>query len=1778
MRRTLPVIFLSLILAPALYAQQPVITSVAPMQGHPGDNVLITGSGFNATTTNNIVYFGATKATVVSAGSTTLSATVPNGATYRPVSITNTASALTGASAMPFLPTYDNSAFDATVINFEVHADITNGATTVPYSIALADLDNDGKTDMIVANSGTNNITLYRNISTSGTLTAGSFEAGVSFATSQPPHDVTTGDIDGDGKLDIIVANSGTILSYVTIFRNTTTSGAFTAASLATRVDMSANANARGVAVGDLDMDGRPEVAVACLANTVNLFRNISTVGSITAGSFAPKENITPGAAPNKVAIAEIDGDGKPELIIVNSGSDNVSVFHNNSTPGTLLPSSFGTIVNFSTNSSPSAIVVADVDGDGKHDMCVANFNSNNVSVYRNTSAPGSITSGSFAARVNYATGTAPAEMVMSDINGDGKPDLLVSNYNALSFSVLRNTSTTGVIDAATFAPKSDVATVDGTRGLAAADLDGDTHPDVVCTGELPGLVALHRNDPFGHITGTTTVCISATTTLNITTTGGTWSSAAITIATVNAATGVVTGISAGTATIIYTVAGNSTSAIVTVNAAPTVASITGTASVCAGGTTALANTTPGGVWSSTNAAAGTVSASGVVMGIAAGTTTISYTVSSGCGTVVATTDVTVNALPVAGVITAAPPFCAGTNVTLTPSVAGGTWSTADAAATVGSSTGEVTGVSGGTATISYSVTDGCGTATATTVVTVNATPDAITGPLNVCIGATTTLNSTTTGGTWASGNTSLATVGAATGVVSGVGAGVVLISYSKAGCTTTALITVNITPYAGVLSGATTFCTGSDITLTSTMAGGSWSSADVSIATVGTSGIVTGVDDGTVTISYTMSNGCATSVATTIVTVEVTADTGLITGPPSVCAGGSTITLSNVVTTGTWSSSNPLAGTISTAGVVTGIDAGTTIISYTVSNSCGAISASQIVTVNPLPAPIAGTFAICKDATTVLTSSTPGGSWSASNTNVSVDALGVMTGVAAGTARVSYTLVIGCFRTALVTVNPLPGYIAGSLAVCMGSTSTLANPVTGGTWTSGNTAVATIGSTGIVTAVSPGTSVITYTKTSTGCYITGIVTVNPLPSAISGDLVLCTGMSDTFSCTPAGGTWSSSNYTIATVNSGTGAVYAVAPGTVRISYTAPSGCKAYVTVTVNQSPSAIMGPLAVCEGSTGTLTNTQPYGVWVSSNTVVGIISASGVVAGIAPGTSIVSYILPSGCARGVIVTINPLPTAVSGASALCTGLTTTLTGTPAGGTWVSSNTAMATVTSTTGVVTALNSGTVAISYVLSTGCKRPKTLTLNPTPSTIAGTCHACVGATTLLGSSPLTGTWSSGNTAIATIGSVAGLVSGIAAGTSVISYVMTATGCYTTAIVTIDPLPGLIEGPADLCVGSSALFAATPTGGTWSSSAPAVATAGILTGNITGVSAGTTIITYRSAAGCVGTDVLSVNALATAGSILGTPTVCQSNTVTLTATVAGGSWSVVTGKVSITPAGVLTGVAGGVDTVKYTATNGCGTAVARYTITVNPLPAIGSISGIDSFCLGSTAVLTASVVGGVWSSSNEAVVTVAGGITTPVSAGTATISYSRTNACGTAVATMTVAVITPIVAGTISGPDTVCYANTVTLTSTAPGGIWNSSSPYVSVESTTGKVTGIAPGKAIIRHIVKNDCSADTAFFPIYVKYSIDCPTAVTPTAAPVAGIRVYPTPTDGMVTIETPVAGVVTIHTIDGKEVSRYVVNASATEMNLPRGLAQGMYMCRFVGNDGSTAVLRIVYEP
>jgi hypothetical protein len=415
------------------------------------------------------------------------------GATYAPITLLNTGTGLAAYSLQNFTPIYSPAKAGITATDFLPKQDFTSGAN--PIAVAIGDLDGDGRADLAVANFGAATVSVYRNTATGGSIGTGSFAGKVDFATGTNPYAVAIGDLDRDGKPELVVANeaSGT----VSVLRNTATNGSITTGSFATKVDLTTGTNPRSVAIGDMDGDGKPDVAVANAgSNTLSVFRNISATGSINSGSFAPKVDFASGSAPTSVAIGDLDGDSRSELVVTNQASNTVSVLRNTSASGSIVAGSFAAKVDFTTGTAPISVAMGDLDGDGKADLAVANSGSasNTVSVLRNTTTTGSIGTGSFAAKVDFATGTQPIWVAIGDVTGDGKADLAVANRSSATVSVFRNMATNGSIGSGSFDPKQDFSTNSILLAVALGDLDGDAKPDLVVANNNAATISVFRN------------------------------------------------------------------------------------------------------------------------------------------------------------------------------------------------------------------------------------------------------------------------------------------------------------------------------------------------------------------------------------------------------------------------------------------------------------------------------------------------------------------------------------------------------------------------------------------------------------------------------------------------------------------------------------------------------------------------------------------------------------------------------------------------------------------------------------------------------------------------------------------------------------------------------------------------------------------------------------------------------------------------------------------------------------------------------------------------------------------------------------------------------------------------------------------------------------------------------------------------------------------------------------------------------------------------------------
>ena len=1245
--------------------------------------------------------------------------------------------------------------------------------------------------------------------------------------------------------------------------------------------------------------------------------------------------------------------------------------------------------------------------------------------------------------------------------------------------------------------------TATGTYSLTLSSIGSGCNPATVYT------TTVTVNPLPAAITGSTSVCVGSTTNL-INSGGGTWMSTNTAAATIGSSTGIVAGVSSGTTVISYILPTSCfTTTIVTVNATPVVSATSGTAQICAGATTTLSNATSSGVWSSSNTTTATVSAAGIVTGLVAGTSNISYTVTNGFGCAnVAAYIITVNPVPVIVSVTGPTNLCVGASGAFTSSTTGGSWSSSNVAvATIGTS-GAVSALTSGTSTITYSVTNAFGCTTEVlTIITVNATPSvtAITGSLNACVGASVTLSSTPTGGTWISSNTAVATISSA-GIVNGLTAGTTSITYTVTNAfscsnATSVVMTLNAVPVPSNISGSLSVCTGATTSLAvSGISGGTWSSSNLSVASVGTSGIVTGGSAGTASVNYTTFCGTATRV----VTVNPRPAIATIGNDAPVCAGD-TVHLSSSASGGTgslsynWSGPGSFSATGSGPAISGSATASTGTFTLTVTdiNACAATGTNTtLVSVNPLPAVIAGNPNICIGFSTNLSNTVSGGNWTSSNSALaSVNSSGVVSGNVLGTAIISYQLPTGCYRTMQVTVNPFPEPIVGdSLIYCIGTSVALTSGTAGGNWTSSNPAIVSANAgTGVVTATGPGVATISYTAGSV-CARTVEVTVNPTMNANAGTPVICLGQALSIAILTndaPGGTWSSSNVAKAIVSPETGVVKGKVAGTVVITYMMNPTCFRTTVVTINPAVSTITGALNVCPGATTTLLNATPGGTWSSNDTTMAKVNpATGLVTGYTSGTTVITYLVSTGCYRTANVNMPAAPLSIVGPDTICQGAVATMSSTPAGGTWSSSNASRASVNAGTGNVTGVSVGSATITYRISSGCFTTKGVTVNNIAASITGTANICPGATTDLSHVITGGTWTSSNTAKATVDPTNGLVTGISGGTAVISY-FTSPGCYKTTIQTVYTAPTNISGVATVCEGFQTTLASGPSGGSWSSSTTGVAS--VATGGlVTAIASGVTTITYQSTAGCYVTRDVTVNSLPAA--ITGPGVVCMGSAPLFATSSTGGVWSssnLIKATIDAST-GIITPLSSGVTNISYTLPTGC---YRKVTTTVSPVPA--AIAGIDSVCEGSTTALTVATGGGVWSSSNTAKATINSlGVVTGMSAGTTSISYQLASGCF-ATRTVSVNTLPAVTAGVASA----CIGDNVTFTASPVGGFWSSSNTSVAtINSASGTITGVGAGSSTISYILSSGCfsTAPLAFYaapPAIVGVNVICEGAST-----------------------------------------------------------------------------------
>ena len=1291
---------------------------------------------------------------------------------------------------------------------------------------------------------------------------------------------------------------------------------------------------------------------------------------------------------------------------------------------------------------------------------------------------------------------------------------------------------------------------------LTGTDCTGQTLSTTSSTITVYGAISAAKIN--NEASGSSNVCCGSTLSLTGSYSGGSaaynpqasWSSSDSTNFPVNAS-GQVTPSVTGSATIYYTVTdscGGSIQATRTINSRGKVtnANISGSSDLCCGSTATLTgsystNNATGisASWSSSTASvslSNTGLTSATISGVSVGSSVITYTVTDGCGGSTSKA-FTVNVrghISNASVSPASKTVFTGETTTLTGSYTNASgynvstsWQSSNTNVATVTSAGVVSGISAGSATITYTVTDSCESISATASITVIAcTPPSspsISGLSNLCPGETATGTCTYSGGnptpskTWSSSNTSVATVNSS-GVVTAVAAGSTtiycVVANDCGSVTASTSVTVYSVPSVSSISGndGVSGCSANGLTIQLTAnytAGshpsesGAWSITAGSVASVNSSGLVTFTGAGSVTVTYTRSGGCSSSSASkTVTATQCSAPTSAsISGNSSTSSTGCSYSSGQTISlTGSsagascysvshgWSLSDStvaqLSSTSTSAVTVTFKKAGSVDVTYTATNSCGSKSATKTLT---------NTFTQCSAPTGVSIS---------------------------GNSSVGST---GC------------SYVSGQTIALTGNSEGSSCYSITHYWEISNTTIATLSSTNTstvtVTFKSAGSVDVTYTATnSCGSKSTTKTLTNTFTPYTSPTVTSISGNDSVQGCNPSGlqitltanytagshpsesGAWSISAGSVASVNQ-SGVVTFTAAGSVTVRYTRSGGCStsyAEKTVTAYQCSAPTSASIAGNNSVSST-------GCSYASGQTISLTASNG-------GAS--CY----GVTDSWSLTGNAATISYTGTSAVVTFSTTgsvdvTYTATNSCGSKTSAvKTLTNSFTQCSAPTGASISGSSSTGY---TGCTYVSGQTVGLTGSSVGATCYDVSHAWSITGGAA---TLSSTNTSSTVVTfSTTGSVTVTYTATNSCGSKSTTKTITNSFLQYTSPSVTSISGNATVsgcsANGLTIQLTANYTAGThpsesgaWSITAGSVATVN-QSGLVTFSGAGCVTVRYTRSGGCSTSykekEVCAYQCSApTSASISGDNSVSSSactyssgQTISLTASTAGAtcygvsdSWSLTGNAATISYTGknavVTFSTTGSVD-VTYTATNSCGskTSAAKTltnTFTQYVAPSSPTISGLSTLCVGSSANASCSYSGGfptpskTWSSSNTSVATVdSSGKVTAVTGGSATIYCVVSNLCGTVTGSTSVVVYNKISGATLNKSSHAgCPGTTVQLSvaNTSPSNLsstavtWASNNEAVATVNSSGLVTLVTGGSATITATVTDSCGSN------------------------------------------------------------------------------------------------------
>lgn len=518
----------NIVLEQRTLAIAPVASSISKASGKPGDVITINGSGFDPDKAKNTVSFGTyagTKAEVQLATANQLTIVVPPGAVYGPITVTNNTTGLSTKTATPFNPVFDGG---GRIIRASFKDRFTI-ATIANEGWFVGDYDGDGWEDLAITNNNADDvIDIYRNLGLGGTLSAASFAPKFTVATPPLGGSGTNGaglwftDLDGDGKLDAITSNATSAFSaaFVTL-RNTSTPGNLSFD--APEYWGGGGDETPPYYVGDIDGDGRADLVggegSSGAGNNLWIVQNISSPGDIDFGPSVGYFTATVDGL-SGVQMGDLNNDGKPDMIASWFFGDRFSIIQNNSTPGVISMTDMGQIATGQYNRS---MRIVDVDFDGANDL-VWKRTGGPIYVRMNADGDGILDVADFTTEIILTSDLgANGGIAFTDFNGDGKPDLASSD--AADVGVFESVYTTGAVSVNSFVPAWQNLGAGSNSGSPwVSDLNHDGKPDLIVTSGASIAIIENQNVAGPQIAVNTVSPLKAPVGATVTITGSNFS------------------------------------------------------------------------------------------------------------------------------------------------------------------------------------------------------------------------------------------------------------------------------------------------------------------------------------------------------------------------------------------------------------------------------------------------------------------------------------------------------------------------------------------------------------------------------------------------------------------------------------------------------------------------------------------------------------------------------------------------------------------------------------------------------------------------------------------------------------------------------------------------------------------------------------------------------------------------------------------------------------------------------------------------------------------------------------------------------------------------------------------------------------------------------------------------------------------------------------------------------------------------------------------------------